>query len=131
MLSGPHLRTRVRIPPPPPFEKRQTVSPANFSETAGFLFPIVFKGFAPVSHLPKPVLQPPDSPSFLSLNSLFAHRFSGIKGRSPKLVRLGNPFYINGLSQPAVSASLETRLWCEKSPEFLNQKSVAGFGKWD
>ena len=103
------FRTRVRLPPPPPFEKRQPVSPGSFSGTTGFLFPLVFKGFAPVSHLSRPVLHPPDSPSFPAFHSLFAPRFSVFSGRSPKLVRLGNPFYIKDLSRPAVFASLETR----------------------
>ena len=71
-----YFRTGVRLPPPPPFEKRQPVSPQVFSGTTGFLFPLVFKGVAPVLHLPRPVLHPPDSPSFLSLNSLFAPRFA-------------------------------------------------------
>ena len=50
------------------FVKRQPVSPRGFSGITGFLFPLVFKGIAPVSHLSRPVLHPPDSPSFLSLS---------------------------------------------------------------
>ena len=35
---------------PPPFEKSGPVSPGLFSGTTGFLFPLVFKGFAVFSH---------------------------------------------------------------------------------
>ena len=110
------FRTRVRLPPPPPFEKRQPVSPQVFSGTTClptgrrvFYFPLFSKGLRPFYIFSGPVLHPPDSPSFLSLNSLFAPRFSVFSGRSPKLVRLDNPFYIKDLSRPAVFASLETR----------------------
>ena len=90
------MRTRVRLPPPPPFENRQPVSPQVFSGTTGFLFPLEFNEFAPVSHLSKPVLPPPHFHHSPAFHSLFAPRFSVFSGRSPKLVRWDNSCYIKG-----------------------------------
>jgi len=59
------------------------------------------------------------SAAFLSLNSLFAPRFFVFSGRSPKLVRLGNPFYIKDLSRPAVFARQgNTACGVKKHPNF-------------
>jgi len=55
---------------PPPLTKDKPVSLESFSGVTGFLFPLVSKGFAPVSHLSRTSLQPPDSlhsPHVLSL----------------------------------------------------------------
>jgi hypothetical protein len=55
---------------PPPFRKDKPVSLGSFSGVTGFLFPLVSKGFAPVSHLSKAPLRTIDSPhppAFLSL----------------------------------------------------------------
>ena len=63
--------TRVRLPPPPPFRKDKPVSLESFSGVTGFLFPLVSKGFAPVSHLSKTPLRTIDSPHLPAFLSLF------------------------------------------------------------
>ena len=123
------FRTRVRFPPPPPFKNRQPVSPGSFSGTTGFLFPLVFKGVAPVLHLSGPVLHPPDSPSCSAFHSLFAPRFSVFSGRSPKLVRLGNPFYNKDLSRPAVFRKFRnTACGAKKHPNFRTKSPSQDLG---
>ena len=80
------LRTRVRFRVPPPLTKDKPVSLGSFSGVTGFLFPLVSKGFAPVSHLSKAPLRTIDSPHLPAILSLFAPRFSVFSGPSPKLV---------------------------------------------
>jgi len=74
-----------------------------------FYFPLFSKGLRPFYIFPDPFSTRLILSLFLALHSLFAPRFSGIEGRSPKLVRLGNPFYFNALSQPAFWGVMETR----------------------
>jgi len=70
-LSVEDLRTRVQFPPPPPFKKDKPVSLGSFSGVTGFLFLLVYKGFAPVSHLSKAPLRTIDSPHPPAFFSLF------------------------------------------------------------
>ena len=55
----------------PPFRKDKPVSLGAFSGVTGFLFPLVSKGFAPVSHLSKSPLRTIDSPHLPAFLSLF------------------------------------------------------------
>ncbi|MGC8730848.1 MAG: hypothetical protein ACP5RC_01125, partial [Halothiobacillaceae bacterium] len=63
--------TRVQVPPSPPFRKDKPVSLGSFSGVTGFLFSLVSKGFAPVSHLSKSPLRTIDSPHPPAVLSLF------------------------------------------------------------
>jgi hypothetical protein len=56
---------------PPPFKKDKPVSLGSFSGVTGFLFLLVYKGFAPVSHLSKAPLRTIDSPHPPAFFSLF------------------------------------------------------------
>ncbi|HOD64767.1 MAG TPA: hypothetical protein PKO04_10935, partial [Smithellaceae bacterium] len=64
-------QTGVRFPVGPPFRKDKPVSLGSFSGVTGFLFPLVSKGFAPVSHLSKAPLRTIDSPHLPAFLSLF------------------------------------------------------------
>jgi hypothetical protein len=56
---------------PAPFRKDNPVSLGSFSGVTGFLFSLVSKWFAPVSHLSKAPLRTIDSPHLPAFLSLF------------------------------------------------------------
>ena len=77
------IETAWRWTPPPPFTKDKPVSLGSNSLVTGFLFPLVSKGFAPVSHLSKAPLCTIDSPHPPAFLSLFGPWFSVFSGPSP------------------------------------------------
>jgi len=89
-----YRRTRVRLPPPPPFEKRQPVSPGSFSGTTClptgrrvFYFPLFSKGLRPFHIFPDPfstrLILPLFPPFILCLppDSLFSAAWPGKSSR--------------------------------------------------
>jgi len=104
---------------PPPFGKRQPVSPGPISGATGFLFPLVFKGFGRFSYRRPTPLHPPHFHHSPAFHSLFDPGFSVFSGRSLKLVRLGNSCYIKNLGQPACFGSYgNTACGAKKHPNF-------------